>query len=305
VPKKPFPIRFKSPIQLLADGFREMVSGSRDGRPKWIDLIDQGDDLGLFGAESAVWKVNGNISTILGGIRALVLQAAHPAALAGVAQHSRYQSDLQGRLVGTSKWLTLTTFAATDVIAAEAARVNALHRRVSGEYENKAGVVTGYQASDPNYLLWVHCAFTESFLETFLALGNYCDSDQYVAEWSKSALALGLHNAPKSKQELAQAMKQFAENELSYSQATAEVLNFLLHPPLPFAGRIAYQVFARAALITLSDYELRILRLSRPNRLWMHLARAMLWALNRVLGQSSPAERAARARAARISSVPR
>lgn len=118
-----------------------------------------------------MWQVHGCIATLVGGVRALLLQAAHPAPLSGVAEHSRYESDPLGRLAGTTRWLTVTTFAATEVIEREAARVNAMHDHVKGEFTNKQGHDQSYKAKDPRFLLWVHCAFTDSFLKAHLALG--------------------------------------------------------------------------------------------------------------------------------------
>ena len=93
----------------IADKFRENVSGSKDGRPDWVNTIAVGSGPGLFGPGSAVWQVHGCIATLVGGVRALLLQAAHPAPLSGVAEHSRYESDPLGRLAGTTRWLTVTS----------------------------------------------------------------------------------------------------------------------------------------------------------------------------------------------------
>ena len=155
----------------LADAFRKNVSGSKDGLPDWAKDIGLGNDAGLFRADGAVWKVHGNLGTLVGGVRALLLQAAHPAPLAGVAQHSRYESDPMGRLAGTTRWLTITTFGSTEIIEREAKRVNAMHSKVAGDYTDKSGVHTNYRAQDSRFLLWVHCAFTDSFIKSHLALG--------------------------------------------------------------------------------------------------------------------------------------
>ena len=45
----------------------------------------------------------------VGGLRALVLQALHPLAMAGVDQHSGYRGDPWGRLARTSRFLAVTT----------------------------------------------------------------------------------------------------------------------------------------------------------------------------------------------------
>ena len=50
----------------------------------------QGDS-GLFGPESISWEVLGDVSSFIGGIRALMIQAAHPEVAAGVSDHSRYE----------------------------------------------------------------------------------------------------------------------------------------------------------------------------------------------------------------------
>lgn len=110
-------------FQRIANRFREIVSGSPDGKPDWVKLIAEGEGPGLYGPDSAVWEVHGCVSTLVGGIRALLLQAAHPAALTGVLDHSRYETDFLGRLAGTARWLTITTFGVEAAIAKEAARV--------------------------------------------------------------------------------------------------------------------------------------------------------------------------------------
>ena len=50
-------------------------------------------DPGLFGPGSMTWPVAGDTAVFVGGIRALLVQAAHPEVAAGVAQHSRYRQD--------------------------------------------------------------------------------------------------------------------------------------------------------------------------------------------------------------------
>ena len=106
----------------LATAFRETVSGSKDGLPEWAKQMAEGDDEGLFGPESAVWEVHGALSTLVGGVRALLLQAAHPAALAGVAEHSRYEDSALATGGGASghDWRRLAELA--DRIAAHAPR---------------------------------------------------------------------------------------------------------------------------------------------------------------------------------------
>ena len=288
----------------LADKFRENVSGSKDGKPDWVASIAEGEDIGLFGPESAVWQVHGSIATFVGGVRALLLQAAHPAPLAGVAEHSRYETDPIGRLAGTTRWLTITTFAAAEVVEREARRVNQMHSRVSGEFKDKSGQVEIYRAQDPNYLLWVHCAFTDSFLKAHLALGYRigAGADQYVAEWSKSAIPLGLSVAPMSVAELEATLDNFRVRDLARVEGTESVVKFILNPPFNLGGRIFYRLIANAAIATIDPNELAILGLRPKSKVWLKLARFFLDLFRLILGPESPSQSVARERIARIAS---
>lgn len=285
-------------VNRLAKAFRKTVSGSEAGRPAWVKEIENSSGKGLYGPDSAVWEVHGSVATLIGGIRALLLQAAHPAALSGVKKHSRYETDLLGRLQGTSRWLTITTFGTPDLIAKEAARVNAMHSKVSGDYQKKDGSHEGYKASDPRFLLWVHCAFTESFLEAHLICKYPLihGADAYIKEWSESAKPLGLDKAPQSRAELQAEMDRFMREELTYNETTKDVVDFILHPPFGFIARIFFSPLARTAVRSLSTAERELLHLKQPLKIWEYIARLNLWALQKALGNKSPAQEAAIAR---------
>ena len=287
----------------LADAFRKNVSGSKDGLPDWAKEIALGDDAGLFEADGAVWRVHGNLGTLVGGVRALLLQAAHPAPLAGVAQHSRYETDPMGRLAGTTRWLTVTTFGSTEIIEREANRVNTMHSKVSGEFTNKSGNATTYRAQDQRFLLWVHCAFTDSFIKSHLALGYplSAGADEYVREWAKSAIPLGLTDAPKSLAELEATLKNFRVNDLGRTSQTPDVVRFILKPPFGMTGLIFYKLIANAAIATLDVNELEILGLKPKSKIWLKIARGALNIFSAILGPESPSQNLARQRIARIS----
>ena len=287
----------------LADAFRKNVSGSKDGLPDWAKDIALGNDAGLFKTDGAVWKVHGNLGTLVGGVRALLLQAAHPAPLAGVAQHSRYETDPMGRLAGTTRWLTITTFGSKEIIEREAKRVNAMHSKVSGDYTNKSGVHSNYRAQDSRFLLWVHCAFTDSFIKSHLALGYPLPDgpDEYVREWANSAIPLGLTAAPKSIAELEATLKDFRTNDLGRTEKTLEVVRFILKPQFGSTGLLFYKIIANAAVATLDTNELEILGLKTKSKIWLKICRGALNVFSAILGPESPSQRLARERIARIS----
>lgn len=281
-----------------ADAFRKTVSGDASGAPEWSQQMAIGNDVGLFGPDSAVWQVHGCIATLVGGIRALLMQAAHPAALTGVAEHSAYDTDPLGRLERTTRWLTITSFGSTEAIEIEARRVREMHKRVEGNFEQRSGEQARYSASDPRYLLWVHCAFTDSFLRAHEELGYALPqgADRYVNEWAKSAEPLGLSSAPQSKAELASVMDSFAQNEVASIAMTPPIVGFILKPPFSQGGLFFYRILANAAIATIDEPFLTVLGLKARSRIWLKVSKALLDFLSYMLGHESPSQKIARAR---------
>lgn len=285
-----------------ADAFRKTVSGDPSGAPLWSQQMAIGNDVGLFGPGSAVWQVHGTISTLVGGIRALLMQAAHPAALTGVAEHSQYDTDPLGRLERTTRWLTITSFGSTEAIAREAQRVNEIHKGVRGNFQDSLGHQAEYSAADPRYLLWVHCAFTDSFLRTYEELGYDTTDigDQYIREWARSAQPLGLSEAPLSRKEMSDEMARFATQEVGAIEMTPPIVKFILRPPFSKGGLFFYAILRNAAISTIDQPFLRILGLKPRSKNWLRVSRVLLDFLSYMLGHESPSQKIARARIERI-----
>ena len=288
-----------------ASAFRKAVSGDPKGLPSWANEMAIGNDAGFYGPESDVWKVHGDLSTLVGGVRALLMQAAYPAALAGVSQHSAYDTDPLGRLERTTRWLTITSFGSTEAIAKEARRVNALHSHVQGEYTDPQHQVQSYQASQSRHLLWVHCAFTDSFLTAYRELGREEDRSvtRYVGEWATSAEPLGLSGAPKSDVELEQVLNDFLNNEIGQIEATKRIVHFIIHPPFSKAAMPFYRTLCNAAISTLDPRVLKALGLTEKSRMWLKIVKPLLRTLQLVLGNESPSQTIARQRIARLTSA--
>ena len=287
-----------------ASAFRKAVSGDPKGLPAWANEMAIGNDSGFYGPDSDVWKVHGSLATLVGGVRALLMQAAYPAALAGVSQHSAYDTDPLGRLERTTRWLTITSFGSTEAIAKEARRVNALHAHVKGEYSDDRGY-HHYQASQSRHLLWVHCAFTDSFLTAYRELGKDKERSvpRYVQEWAKSAEPLGLFEAPKSDAELKSVLDGFLENEIGQIGATQRIVHFIIHPPFSKAAMPFYRTLCNAAISTMDSRVLKALGLKPKSRVWLTIVKPLLRALQAVLGNESPSQTIARQRIARLTST--
>ncbi|NUM44484.1 MAG: DUF2236 domain-containing protein [Anaerolineales bacterium] len=89
-------------------------------------------DHGFFGPQTLVWQVNRERINYLGGLRAILMQLAHPAVAQGVADHSNFQQDPLGRFVRTMSVVQDILFGPADAAIKAATRVYAKHARVKG-----------------------------------------------------------------------------------------------------------------------------------------------------------------------------
>ena len=121
-------------------------------------------DTGLFGPGSVAWDLHSHPAMLVGGLRALMIQALHPLGMAAVADHSDYKSDVWGRFDRTSGYVLNTVYGDRALAEELGARVRAVHRPIRG-----IDTVTRrpYSADDPVLLLWIHCTLIESFLSAY------------------------------------------------------------------------------------------------------------------------------------------
>ena len=281
--------------------FRRIITNTEDGVPPWMAAVESGQTRGLYLPHDAPWVVHGDVATLIGGIRALLMQALHPGSLTGVEQHSRYEHDPLGRLAGTTRWLTIATFGSAEALEAESTRVNRMHDHVKGQYVTGAGVTKDYKAADPDLLAWVHIAFTDSFLTTHELFGEEKipgGADEYVSQWSKSVVPLGLTNAPMSRAELKAEIKRYKdEGILSTSETTKQVVEFIRKPPLSRAALIAYdRMFDGAVASIPADLQAMLGLKGKSLNVAGPITRGLLRAMRLALGPISPLEVAAIAR---------
>src|SRR6185437_11330937 len=189
-------------------------------------------DDGYFGPTSVTWRVNGDLSAPVAGLRSLLVQALHPLAMAGVDQHSDWRADPAGRLASTAAYVVTITYGDRAAALAAAARVRKIHERVRGTDE-----VTGqpYAASDPDLLLWVHAGLVDSVLaaaDIFGAPLSPAEADDYVAEMTVAAELVGVPpgRAPSTAGELADYLDAMRP-VLALTPAAAESTRYLLDLP--------------------------------------------------------------------------
>ncbi|MDP2775710.1 MAG: oxygenase MpaB family protein, partial [Nocardioides sp.] len=180
-----------------------------------------------FEPDSPIARVHGDASMFVGGIRALLLQTLHPAAMRAVSDHSGYRGDMWGRLNRTSRFLAVTTFGTADDAQRSVDMVRSIHERVVGTMPDG----TPYAASDPHLLKWVHVAEIDSFLLAHAVYGRHpldqAGRDEYVAQTAEIARRLGVIDPPTTEAELAETLASYRP-ELRGTPEASEAVRYLL-----------------------------------------------------------------------------
>jgi len=221
-------------------------------------------DFGLFGPGSVTWRLHKEPALLVGGLRALMVQALHPLAIAAVADHSDYRSDVWGRYARTTNYVATTIYGTTRQAEALGARVREVHRPIRG-----VDAVTGrpYAADDPELLLWIHTTLVESFLAAyrrFVRPLSAEDGDRYVAEMVRQAVLVGLEAAEVPATEAANgAFIDSLRPELMVTRTALEAVDTVLHPPLSAWRRPFWWVAGQAAISLMPDHSLALLGMRR------------------------------------------
>jgi uncharacterized protein (DUF2236 family) len=159
---------------------------------------------GLFGPGSMAWQVDREVLILAGGTCALLMQLAHPAVAAGVAQHSDFRADPFARLRRTLTSSFDVVFGSVERAERAIRRMNAIHSVVRGSVPESG---EAYFARDPRLLLWVHATLIDTALrvyDRYVQPLTDADAQRYYAESAEIALRLGVPAAalPASLEEL-------------------------------------------------------------------------------------------------------
>jgi len=209
----------------------------------------------MFGPGSVIWRVHGDVVTMMvGGMSALLLQMLHPAVLGGVWDHSNFRNDMLGRLRRTARFISLTTYASREEAEAAMARVRTVHAQVSGTLPDG----TNYSADDPQLLAWVHVSEALSFLNARIRYAEpgmpHVDQDRYFEEMSGIALALGADPVPRSRAAAEQLVERMRPQLLCDARTREVAAIVLKQRPDNLAMAAAQRVIGQAAVDLLPDW---------------------------------------------------
>ena len=200
--------------------------------------------VGLFGPGSMAWRIDREVLVLGGGTCALLLQLAHPAVAAGVAQHSTFRDDPFARLRRTLTATMAVVFGTQAQADRAIRRINAIHGAVRGSIPETGAA---YDARDPRLLLWVHATLVNTTLriyDRFVAPLTPDEAQAYHAEARQIAIRLGIppDAVPATLPELRAFMAgMVASGEVAVSP-TARELSAAVRYPTSFPPRFLWEV---------------------------------------------------------------
>ncbi|NUT39393.1 MAG: DUF2236 domain-containing protein [Thermoactinospora sp.] len=151
-------------------------------------------DHGLFGPESATWRVMGEPILLVGGFRALLMQGLHPWAMRGVLQNSALMDPREAwsRFLRTTEFVRVRTYGTRAEVEQAGSRVRRIHATL-GFDDPDTGL--RHRLDEPEALRWVHVGEVDSYLSVARRAGvrlSDADADRFVLEWRAAAEVVGI-----------------------------------------------------------------------------------------------------------------
>jgi uncharacterized protein (DUF2236 family) len=215
---------------------------------------------GGFTPDSAIWWISREWVLMLGGGRALLLQAAHPLALAGVMEHSDYEANPWARLERTMYAVWTAVYGEPEAAERAGRRVRAIHEKVHGRLKRRMGPFpagTPYDARDPELLMWVHGTLVDTALlmyRTYVRPLSLDEQEAYYQDMKVLARLFGTPDEaiPDTYADFVAWWRTMLDSErICVTPDARQLVRTVLRPPLPAVARPAWEVvnFATAGFL--------------------------------------------------------
>jgi len=181
-----------------ADAAVLVTDGDSEGLLAGVARRAAGPVAGVFGPESATWRINRESALFLGSARAALLQVAHPWVAAALADHSKVLDRPIERFHNTFRVVFTLVFGRLDQALNAARHLHGLHTRIGGRMrEDVAGYRTGsrYEANEQAALKWVYATLIETAVLAYeCAMGplDGVERERYYAETKTLAALFGI-----------------------------------------------------------------------------------------------------------------
>jgi uncharacterized protein (DUF2236 family) len=282
---------------------------------RWAEAQAPSPAAGLFGPESATWRIDREAALFLSAGRALLMQTAHPWVAQGVADHSVSLDDPLGRFHRTFSAMFSFVFGTVEQALEAARRLHRRHETIQGRLREAAGPFaagSAYQANHLPALRWVLTTLTDGALAAHEAVLGPVDAglrERYVAEGRVLGAMFGIppETLPLTWAAFAaERDARLASNELSVTAPARQIAERLvMNPPLPLLRSSFREVTAHLLPERLrAEYGFRFGPAERGRaertilwlaRIYPHIPAAMRYvgpyheALGRLRGRARPA----------------
>ncbi|MEA2333031.1 MAG: hypothetical protein QOH58_3169 [Thermoleophilaceae bacterium] len=200
-----------------------------------------------FDDASMLRRVHRERAVALSGPRALLMQAAHPLAVAGLLAHTTALDEPYKRLARTATVLHTIGFGSRDDANRVARGVRGMHLQVKGRLRQPAGaypVGTEYRADDPDLLLWVLFTLADSGQAVYRTCVGALSREEQAAYWKDyrtigRLFGLRADEMPRTLADLDDYRRSMLEgDELHVTDwARERARTIVLDPPVPLAAR--------------------------------------------------------------------
>jgi uncharacterized protein (DUF2236 family) len=235
----------------IDDAYQAMLASAHLPGEQYTEPVG---DPGLFGPGSAIWKVHGDVSGVVGGVSGLLLGALNEPVTYGTNRFSDYQRDPIKRLGFTSSFVRGVTFGSTQAAEKLIETVRAMHKRVHGTMPDGRS----FSATDSADIIWTGATQAYSIARAHLRYHpdplRGADLDRYFAEYAVISERLGAVDPPRSRADVEDYFATMRPR-LTVSAEVLETVRFLrsAYGSNP-ASRAASLVVNRAATDLLPEW---------------------------------------------------
>ena len=207
----------------IDDAYQAMLSSAHLPGEQYAEPVG---DPGLFGPGSAIWKVHGDVSGVVGGVSGLLLGALNEPVTYGTNRFSDYQRDPIKRLGFTSSFVRGVTFGSTQAAEKLIDTVRAMHKRVHGTMPDGRS----FSATDSADIIWTGVTQAYSIASAHLRYHpdplRGADLDRYYAEYAVISERLGAVDPPRSRADVEDYFATMRPR-LTVSEEVLETVRFL------------------------------------------------------------------------------
>ena len=153
---------------------------------------------GFFGPDSMTWKLYRKPFVLIGSMRAILLQIAHPAIAEGVKKYSNFHKEYFHRAHRTFTAMATLYFGNTQQSMEIARHLYWMHNMIRGEVTQRVGdetITRNFVAKDPDLLCWVLATLVDTTMiihEKVYGPLNLDEKEQFFQESKITASLMGV-----------------------------------------------------------------------------------------------------------------